>query len=141
MGSAGHWVAVTGCTGSRVQAFGFHRSSLAHRKSTGTTGVLMDDRVLHDRVSLCSVWVTGCMGYGSSLSGLWLLGSPEILGFSFVGVLHRRSGSISLNSPDPTLNLSVSPSETLSDFSSPTRHLPLNLSISHGLVCRRSKEK
>jgi hypothetical protein len=25
------------------------------------------------------------MGYGSSLSGLWLLGSPEILGFGFVG--------------------------------------------------------
>jgi hypothetical protein len=52
----------------------------------------------------------------SLLGHLWFTASLEITSSAFsgvVGVLHRRIGL----------------------------HLPLNLSISHGLECRRSKEK
>jgi hypothetical protein len=109
-------------------ATGLRGSTGLRRKSTGTAGNRHwnrrrrpTGRVLHDRVSLCSIWVTGRMGYGSSLSGLWLLGSSEILGFGFVVDDPWRIGLPWFTGP-PVLPLSES--------SSLSRSLFLSISLS-----------
>jgi hypothetical protein len=116
MGSTGHWVAVTGCTGSRSHGYGsrvaringslgFYGSPIA--RFTGNCSSIAGFRISGHRSSLMEdrVFLSGSAGRGSSLPGLAGYGSRARQNlhwnrrFSLLATVPRASGPLGSESP------------------------------------------
>jgi hypothetical protein len=105
-GLTGHWVmtlvGLPGLTHARVT--GLSTTDGNHRRTASNRRKSRRKVTMENRVSPCSVWVTGRMGYGSSWFGSWvppeLLSSPEI-DFWPPGIESQSSASSGSTVADP----------------------------------------